>query len=201
MNPYEILGLQETASMEDVKKRFHELAKQFHPDTCKDKKEKNEKESKFAEITQAYNNIKNRNIEKENKHNNNLSNKNYNEFILNRAKRLIALGDLNAAINLLSRIEGDVAKDAAMLLGEAFLKKERYHEALKHFKVAYDLDPWNTTIKLKVGYVYEKIGLKNSAKKIYQDVLAMNPTSNEALKRLSKFDKKEFNFSNLFKKR
>jgi len=47
-NPYEILGVTKDSSKEEIKKKFRELSKKYHPD-------KNpESEEKYKEITQAY---------------------------------------------------------------------------------------------------------------------------------------------------
>ncbi|MEK7450063.1 MAG: molecular chaperone DnaJ [Planctomycetota bacterium] len=49
---YEILGVPKTASTEDIKKSFRQLALKYHPDRNPDNKEENEK--KFKEIAEAY---------------------------------------------------------------------------------------------------------------------------------------------------
>ena len=48
---YEILGIQKTASLEDVKKAYRKLAMQYHPDRNPGNKEA---EEKFKEATEAY---------------------------------------------------------------------------------------------------------------------------------------------------
>ena len=48
---YEILGVQRNASEDEVKKAFRKLARQFHPDVAKNKKQA---EEKFKEINEAY---------------------------------------------------------------------------------------------------------------------------------------------------
>lgn len=50
-NYYEILGVSETASIEDIKKAYRKLAKEWHPDV----NEAKEAEAKFKKITEAYN--------------------------------------------------------------------------------------------------------------------------------------------------
>ena len=48
---YEILGVARSATDEDIKKAFRKLARKYHPDVAKDKKEA---ETKFKEINEAY---------------------------------------------------------------------------------------------------------------------------------------------------
>lgn len=49
---YEVLGVSRTASQEEIKKNFRELAKKWHPDRNPDNKK--EAEEKFKEIAEAY---------------------------------------------------------------------------------------------------------------------------------------------------
>ncbi|HYG34070.1 MAG TPA: J domain-containing protein [Clostridia bacterium] len=48
---YEILGVPRTASEADIKKAFRKLAREYHPDVAKDKKQA---EEKFKEVNEAY---------------------------------------------------------------------------------------------------------------------------------------------------
>ena len=54
-NPYDVLGLPQNASLDDAKKAYRKLAKQYHPDVNKD----SGAEEKFKEISQAYEDILN----------------------------------------------------------------------------------------------------------------------------------------------
>src|SRR3989442_4278548 len=48
---YEILGVPRSASDTEIKKAFHKLAREYHPDVAKNKKQA---EEKFKEINEAY---------------------------------------------------------------------------------------------------------------------------------------------------
>jgi len=58
MNPYEILGVKEHDSIEDIAKVFRNLAKKCHPDMSLDDKERKIRQEKFMALTEAYNEIK-----------------------------------------------------------------------------------------------------------------------------------------------
>ena len=53
--PYQVLGIPENSSVDDAKKAYRKLAKEFHPDVNKDANA----EEKFKEISQAYEDILN----------------------------------------------------------------------------------------------------------------------------------------------
>ena len=49
---YEVLGVDKSATDEELKKAFRKLAKQYHPDANPNNKE--EAEKKFKEVNEAY---------------------------------------------------------------------------------------------------------------------------------------------------
>ena len=62
MNPYEILGIKESASDAEIKKAYYNLAKKYHPD----KNANNEyNDTKFKEVNQAYYLLINKEYKKE----------------------------------------------------------------------------------------------------------------------------------------
>ena len=62
MNPYEVLGVPENASEEEIKKAYKELVKKYHPDKYQDNPLADLAEEKLQEVNEAYDMLtKNRN--------------------------------------------------------------------------------------------------------------------------------------------
>lgn len=55
---YQRLGLSENSTVADIKSRYREMAKKFHPDKCPDEKGKNQYNHEFVELQRAYDIIK-----------------------------------------------------------------------------------------------------------------------------------------------
>lgn len=58
-NPYQVLGVSETASMDEVKKAYRKLSRIYHPDANVNNPNKDQAEAKFKEIQAAYQQIVN----------------------------------------------------------------------------------------------------------------------------------------------
>ena len=56
-NPYELLGVQETATDEEVKKAYRKLSRMYHPDANINNPNKDLAEEKFKQVQEAYNQI------------------------------------------------------------------------------------------------------------------------------------------------
>lgn len=56
-NPYQILGVSETASMDEIKKVYRKLSRIYHPDANVNNPNKDQAEAKFKEIQAAYQQI------------------------------------------------------------------------------------------------------------------------------------------------
>lgn len=56
-NPYEVLGVSETATDEEIKTAYRKLAKKYHPDNYTDSPLADVAEQKMKEINEAYDTI------------------------------------------------------------------------------------------------------------------------------------------------
>jgi len=75
-DPYEILGLSRNASIEEIKARYRELVKKYHPDKHQGNPLADLAEERFKEIQQAYDDIINNKTDSQN-YQSNYSNSSY----------------------------------------------------------------------------------------------------------------------------
>ncbi|MCM1467708.1 MAG: DnaJ domain-containing protein [Alistipes sp.] len=59
-NPYEVLGVSQSADDEEIKKAYRKLSRIYHPDANINNPNKKEAEEKFKEVQQAYDSIMNK---------------------------------------------------------------------------------------------------------------------------------------------
>ena len=57
VNPYEVLGVSENASMDEIKKAYRKLSRLYHPDANINNPNKKQAEEKFKQVQEAYNQI------------------------------------------------------------------------------------------------------------------------------------------------
>lgn len=57
MNPYQVLGVSQSASDEEIKKAYRNLSRKYHPDANVNNPNKFQAEEKFKEVQQAYDQI------------------------------------------------------------------------------------------------------------------------------------------------
>ncbi len=158
-NPYEILGIKEGASEEQIKKAYREQVKKYHPDQYQDNPLSDLAEEKLKELNEAYDYLmKNAGTRSNNarsstsansggsgssgnKYNKGWNSQPDNDFF-NQVKNNINSGNLNQAESML---DGYANRTAPwyFLKGIIFSRKGWYDEAYNHIQTAVNMDPSN----------------------------------------------------------
>ncbi|KPU43603.1 chaperone protein DnaJ [Oxobacter pfennigii] len=146
-NPYEVLGINQGASEDEIKRAYRELVKKYHPDQYRDNPLSKLAEEKLKEINEAYDYlIKNKGTFHES-HDNNSTNGGYSntnstngEFA--RIRILINSGNIVEAEKLL---DASSLKNAEWhyLKGVINVKKGWYSEGYTYLQTAVSMDPNN----------------------------------------------------------
>ena len=144
-NPYEVLGIREGASEDEIKKAYRDLAKKYHPDQYGNNPLKDLAEEKMRELNEAYDYLmkNSQNFSNNSYNNNSYNNGSTNNFNTYQAVRQdIAAGQFLAAEQKLNSIR---TRDAEWnyLYGVIQLQKGWYDSALSYIQTACSLDPNN----------------------------------------------------------
>lgn len=152
MNPYEVLGVSENASEEEIKKAYKELVKKYHPDKYQNNPLADLAEEKLQEINEAYDILmKGRN-----------SGSGYSGYSGGSAdyqavRRYIDAGNLIAAEQILNGTK-DRSAEWFFLSGMLSYRKGWYDDAINKLKTANDLDPGNPEYSQAYGRIINMNG-------------------------------------------
>ena len=142
-NPYEVLGIKEGASQEEIKAAYREQVKKYHPDKHQDNPLQELAEEKLQEINEAYEYLtKNGGVSaggNGNGRNNGTQNQS-TEFT--EVRRMIDRGNIPGAEALLNRSRTKNA-EWFFLNGMISLRKGWYDDAVNNVQTAMSMDPSN----------------------------------------------------------
>ncbi len=155
-DPYQVLNVPSTASDEEVKKAYRELARKYHPDNYHDNPLADLAQEKMKEINEAYNTI-----QKMRQRGSGTAQSQYGGHgpysgyggygyggssaqgtPLQRARMAIQRNDLHLAEQLLAAIS-DRTAEWYFLRGAVCMRRGWLDEALRHFRQACAMDPGN----------------------------------------------------------
>lgn len=146
-NPYEVLGVREGASIDEIKKAYKELVKKYHPDQYRDNPLSDLAEEKLKEINQAYDYLMKQYENKGSQYGNQNSSYSSSSYgsdssLYAQIRMNIVNGNIQAAESLLNRVS---MKDAEWyyLRGLIFMRKGWYNEAVNSINTAVNMDPSN----------------------------------------------------------
>ncbi|HEY8350890.1 MAG TPA: DnaJ domain-containing protein [Clostridia bacterium] len=150
-NPYEVLGIREGASEEEIKKAYRELVKKYHPDQYRDNPLSKLAEEKLAEINEAYDYLmKNVSSGGNSQYSGGASygrsgadgwSDSGSDFF-NQVKSHINSGNIRLAEEMLDSSRSRPA-EWYYLKGIIFIRKGWYNEAYMHIQRAVNMDPAN----------------------------------------------------------
>ena len=159
MNPYQVLGVPENASEEEIKKAYKELVKKYHPDKYQDNPLADLAEEKLQEVNEAYDMLmKNRNSGSSGSYSygnygsGSGSGGSYGTPDYMAVRRYIDAGNLTAAENILNSTK-DRSAEWFFLSGMLSYRKGWYDDAVNKLKTANDLAPNNMEYSQAYGRI------------------------------------------------
>ena len=146
-NPYEVLGVSENASDEEIKKAYRKLAKQYHPDNYVDNPLKDLASEKMKSINEAYDTIQKQRASG-NTHNGSYRGYNntnaYGDTGFTRIRRLINANRINEAETLLNGMNtSERNAEWHFLMSLIFYRKGWLQDARNEINTACSMDPYN----------------------------------------------------------
>ena len=149
-DPYKVLGVSPDASDEEIKKKYRELARKYHPDNYVNNPLSDLVEEKMKEINEAYDRIQSIRSNSSDNTNNYSSSDQGGEYSadLYRARSYVNNGRYNEAEVILDGIPNS-GRNAEwnFLKGCICSKKSYYYDAMRFFETACYLDPTNSEYK------------------------------------------------------
>ncbi|MCL1835725.1 MAG: DnaJ domain-containing protein [Oscillospiraceae bacterium] len=153
-NPYGVLGVAESASDEEVKKAYRELARKYHPDNYHDNPLADLAQEKMKEINEAYNDIVR------------MREGGAAGFASGggagggrggtaegaQVRSAINSGDLDYAESLLSSFPARTA-EWHFLTGSIYYRRGWLDDAMQHYRAASSMDPGNAEYRQALEYM------------------------------------------------
>jgi curved DNA-binding protein CbpA len=139
-NPYEVLGLREGASIEEVKRAYRELVKKYHPDQYANNPLRDLAEQKMREINEAYRTIMEGNAGGVGFNGNSAYDEDDNLYreVIEAMNR----NDIFRADTILNRIRNRSAR-WYYFKGHINYRRNRFGDAYDCFRTAVNMDPNN----------------------------------------------------------
>lgn len=154
-NPYEVLGVSENATDEEIKTAYRELAKKYHPDNYNDSPLADLAEEKMKEINEAYDAICD--MRRNGSHSSSSAGSygtgsSYRRTSYPDVRNYINAGRLDDAMELLNGV-AESQRDAEwyFLMGMVFSRKGWSEQAYNYFQRAYRMDPGNSEFAAAVN--------------------------------------------------
>ncbi len=208
-DPYEILGITQAASRDEVRDAYYRLAKDFHPDRhlSASIETRREVDELFSRITEAYEAIRDREVKPTGtgplmapmpmsaaapsapapSSETTAQREARAENHFQEAKGKLALRDYAGALPLLReavKLMPDAARFQFVLGTTLTVFPKLQREAETVLRRAADLDPFNVAPLIALGQLYARAGMNIQAEKVFNEALKIDPDSKAARKGL-----------------
>ncbi len=140
-DPFEVLGVSPSASEDEIKKAYRELAKKYHPDNYLNNPLADLANEKMKEINEAYDEILKRRYEGSSSSSGDFSDSAQGADLA-RIRNLILSGRYAEAEVLLNGLSQRSAQ-WHYLAGECYMYTNRYNKAAEEYRIAYQMEPNN----------------------------------------------------------
>ena len=172
-DPYKVLGVSPDATDEEIKKKYRELARKYHPDNYVNNPLSDLVEEKMKEINEAYDRIQNMRSEASSNSNNNGSQSTENSDYytdLYRARNYVSNGRYNEAEVILDNIPNPGRNSEwNFLKGCICSRRSYYYDAMRFFETACYLDPSNEEYKRALDSMNSLTNNYSKAYRAYSD--------------------------------
>lgn len=235
LNYYEILEIPSDADEREIKRAYHKLARQQHPDKAASPDELRQFEEQFAQISAAYNTLKdeakreayNRKLKSEPPPAKPRMTASAAAISAARSTPVEARRDSGASQRQFGNTpEKTAIAQKAYARGMQFFKEANYIKAIDFFEAAIqnndtepnyharlamtliearksatraldaaqkaiDLDPYNLEHKFNLAYIFEQIGSKTNARKVYDEIMKWDAGNERAQAGLNALNKRK----------
>jgi curved DNA-binding protein CbpA len=202
-NYYQLLDVTTVATRAQVKRKFHELARKFHPDLHMTRREWLQPLEKLMDaVTLAYKTLSDEAARQ--KYDRRLAqsgafalgqSKNETQRsardCLDRARECLRVKNYAASIGWLRRavdLDPGSARNHALLARSLAAVPQYRREAVEHYEKAIELDPLDARAQFQFGQLYEEMKLPWRARLHYVRALELDPEHAEARERVRALD-------------
>ena len=155
-DPYQTLGISESASDEEVKKAYRELARKYHPDNYHDNPLADLAQEKMKEVNAAYEEICRRrggnNADNEHRTTGRYHQHRSNSSVLQQVRIALQYGDISRAEALLANYDHHNA-EWNFLRGMVCYRRGWMDEARRYYQTACQIDPENAEYRQALAFM------------------------------------------------